>query len=83
LPPSPTLPTRAIALIVARAAKSRYLREFFLLHADLGDLPEEAWREDLDQLIFRGSRFIQEVVFFHRKTRTLVLADLIENFEPE
>ena len=25
---------------------------------------------------------MEEVVFFHRKTRTLVLADLIENFEP-
>ena len=51
--------------------------------ADLGDLPEEAWRGDLDQLVFRGSRYLKEVVFFHRRTRTLILADLIENFEPE
>src|SRR5918997_973867 len=50
--------------------------------ADLGDLPEEAWSEDLDQLVFRGSRVMEEVVFFHRKTRTLMLADLVENFEP-
>lgn len=50
---------------------------------DLGDGPEEAWSGDLDQLVFRGSRFMEEVVFFHRKTRTLILADLIENFEPE
>jgi hypothetical protein len=50
--------------------------------ADLGDEPEGAWSEDLDQLLFRGSRFMEEIVFFHRKTRTLVLADLIENFEP-
>lgn len=63
-----------------RAASQRLDVSF---DADLGDLPEEAWREDLDQLIFRGSRFMQEVVFFHRKTHTLVLADLIENFEPE
>jgi Domain of unknown function (DUF4336) len=49
--------------------------------ADLGDLPEEAWRGDLDQLVFRGSRLMEEVVFFHRRTRTLILADLIENFE--
>jgi hypothetical protein len=26
---------------------------------------------------------MEEVIFFHRKTRTLILADLIENFEPE
>ncbi len=51
--------------------------------ADLGDGPDPAWRKDLDQLVFRGSNFMEEVVFFHRKTRTLVLADLIENFELE
>jgi hypothetical protein len=50
---------------------------------DLSDGPEEAWRRNLDQLIFRGSRFMEEMVFFHRKTRTLILADFIENFEPE
>jgi hypothetical protein len=49
---------------------------------DLGDGPEEAWSGDLDQLVFRGSRFLEEVIFLHRKTRTLILADLIENFEP-
>jgi hypothetical protein len=51
--------------------------------AELGDEPDPVWREDLDQLIFRGSRFMEEVVFIHRKTRTLILAYLIENFEPE
>lgn len=51
--------------------------------ADLGTEPEPAWREDLDQIIFRGSRLLEEVVFFHRRTRTVILADLIENFEPE
>ena len=51
--------------------------------AELGNEPDPAWREDLDQLIFRGSRYMEEVAFFHRKTQTLILADLIENFEPE
>ncbi len=32
--------------------------------------------------IFRGSRFMDEVVFFHRNSATLILADLIENFDP-
>lgn len=50
--------------------------------ADLGDLPEPAWAADLDQLHFRGSRAIEEVVFLHRASGTLILADLIENFEP-
>jgi hypothetical protein len=50
---------------------------------DLGEEPEEAWSEDLDQLVFRGSWLLEEVVFFYRKSRTVILADLIENFEPE
>jgi hypothetical protein len=51
-------------------------------HADLEDIPPDEWVTDIDQLIFRGSRFMDEVVFFHRKSKTLILADLIENFEP-
>jgi len=29
-----------------------------------------------------GGRFMTEVVFFHRASRTLILTDLVENFEP-
>lgn len=50
--------------------------------ADLGDAPEAAWAADIDQHVFAGSRWLHEVVFFHRRSRTLILADLIENFEP-
>lgn len=49
--------------------------------ADLGEAPELAWRTEFDQLHFRGSRAIEEVVFLHRPSATLILADLIENFE--
>jgi len=50
-------------------------------HADLtNDAPPE-WSCDLYQMIFRGSRFMDEVVFFHTASKTLILADLIENFE--
>ncbi|MFW6264242.1 MAG: DUF4336 domain-containing protein [Cyanobacteriota bacterium] len=50
-------------------------------HHNLEDTPPSNWEKDIDQLIFRGSRFMDEVVFFHRSSRTLILADLIENFE--
>lgn len=50
---------------------------------DLGDTPDTAWAADVDQLMFRGSRFMEEIVFLHRQSRTLLLADLIENFEPQ
>jgi hypothetical protein len=50
--------------------------------ADLQDEPPPQWATEIGQLIVRGSRFIEEVVFFHRQSSTLILADLIENFEP-
>ena len=52
------------------------------LHFDgeLGDAPETAWAGAIDQLIFKGSRVMREVVFFHKPSGTLILADLIENF---
>lgn len=61
-----------------RAASQRIEVAF---DADLGDVPEPAWVAELDQLRFRGSRVIEEVVFLHRASATLILADLIENFE--
>ena len=48
---------------------------------DLADAPPAAWADDLDQVRFRGSRAIEEFVFFHRGSATLILADLIENLE--
>ncbi len=54
-----------------------------VFHADLSDEAPPAWSAEIDQLIFRGSRFMDEVVFFHRQSRTLILTDLIENFEAE
>ena len=50
---------------------------------ELTDAPEPAWRLDIDQHVVRGSWFMEEVVFFHRSSRTLILGDLIENHDPE
>lgn len=63
-----------------RASQQKIDVEF---QADLQDEPAPDWATELDQLIFRGSRFMDEVVFFHRASSTLILTDLIENFEPE
>ncbi|MFN3650598.1 MAG: DUF4336 domain-containing protein [Armatimonadota bacterium] len=45
----------------------------------LRDEPEPGWAEVLDQHVFRGSRLYDEVVFYHRPTRTLILTDLCFN----
>lgn len=38
------------------------------------------WHNEIDQVWFNGSFFMDEVVFFHRLSRTAILADLSENF---
>jgi len=45
----------------------------------LSDEPPAAWRGQLEQHLFRGAAFLNEVVFFHPATRTLVLTDLAFN----
>jgi hypothetical protein len=46
--------------------------------AELGDEPDPAWAADIDQVIFRGSLAMEEVVFFHRESRTAIVCDLIQ-----
>lgn len=60
------------------AAKKPELR----FDAELGDGPEEAWSDDLDQIIFRGSFAMEEVVFFHRASRAAIICDLVQRHDP-
>lgn len=46
--------------------------------AELRDDPDPAWATDIDQVIFRGSLAMEEVVFFHRESRTAIVCDLIQ-----
>ncbi len=50
--------------------------------AELSDAPESAWAEDIDQVIFRGSFFMDEVVFFHRASHTALVTDLVQRLDP-
>lgn len=50
---------------------------------DLGQEAPAAWSGEIDQMIVRGSKIHREAVFFHHASRTLILTDLIENFEPD
>jgi hypothetical protein len=44
----------------------------------LSDAPHPAWADDFDQLAFKGNPLIEEVLFFHRASRTVILDDLIQ-----
>lgn len=48
----------------------------------LGDEAPAEWKNQVDQLLFRGRPYENEVVFFHRASRTLILCDLAFNFGP-
>ena len=44
----------------------------------LGDAPQSDWADDFDQLAFQGNPLIEEVLFFHKASRTVILDDLIQ-----
>lgn len=44
----------------------------------LGDEPPRGWADDLDQLAFKGNPLIEEVLFFHKVSRTVIVDDLIQ-----
>lgn len=62
---------------LARSAK----RDLPIQHTLTSAAPR-AWADTIDQLLVEGD-VLTEVDFFHRPSRTLILTDLIENFEPE
>jgi hypothetical protein len=49
----------------------------------LGNAAPPSWAGDLEQLVFKGNLFIEEVEFLHRKSRTLILTDFIQNYQAE
>lgn len=50
--------------------------------AELSDEPDAAWAVDIDQVVFRGSFAMEEVVFFHRASRTALVCDLVQRHDP-
>jgi hypothetical protein len=44
----------------------------------LEDVPDPGWENDFDQLAFKGSPSIEEIIFFHKGSRTVILDDLIQ-----
>jgi hypothetical protein len=45
----------------------------------LGNKPDHRWNNELDQVLVTGTRFMWEVVFFHKSSKTLIIVDLLEN----
>ena len=46
----------------------------------LTDVPPSDWAGEIDQYDFANSRFLEEVIFFHRESRTAIVCDLSQPF---
>jgi hypothetical protein len=66
---------------VRERARSQNIEVAF--DADLSDAAPSQWAGEIDQFVFRGSRLIEEVVFLHRPSSTLLLADMVLALEQE
>lgn len=49
----------------------------------LADGAEYGWADEIEHLLFGGIPMLNEVVFFHPKSGTLILADLLFNFSDD
>ena len=89
--PSPSTPRSALVAVTARAWPAAKLyaspglarrRRDLTFAGELGDRPDPAWAADIDQVIFHGSFVMEEVVFFHRASRSVIVTDLVQKFDP-
>ena len=70
-----------VELFAAPGLESR--RRDLTFQGVLGDVVDQRWSEDVDQVVFPGSRFLTEIEFLHRPSGSLILGDLCMNLGPE
>ncbi|HEY7298083.1 MAG TPA: DUF4336 domain-containing protein [Xanthobacteraceae bacterium] len=68
------------ALVYTVPGLQRSARRRIPIERTLEAAPPPEWADAIDQVMIRGD-MLTEVEFFHRSSRTLILTDLIENFE--
>jgi hypothetical protein len=49
---------------------------------DLGETPDALWQGVLEQVVIPGIPLLNEVVFFHPASKSLILTDLLFNYDP-
>jgi hypothetical protein len=62
--------------------KGRSVVQGVVFTDDLGDDPHKTFANDFDQVVFRNRLFMEEVVFFHKESRTALFCDLIQRYQP-
>tara|TARA_B100001146_G_C15995960_1_gene354634 strand:- start:34 stop:711 length:678 start_codon:yes stop_codon:yes gene_type:complete len=46
---------------------------------NLKDQSHKEWADEIDQMIFKGCAFMEEVFFFHKESKTLIITDFIQS----
>ncbi len=77
-----TCPDATLWAVPALRERAKVPQSGVRIDADLGDAAPAAWRDVMDQRLVRGGGGFEEAWFFHKASRTLILADLIENLDP-
>ncbi len=62
------------------APRSRQHSPAIAFDAELGDEAAPFWSAEIDQVVMRGNAIAEEVVFFHRRSGVVLVADLLQNF---
>lgn len=50
---------------------------------ELQAVAEPSWQDDLEQLFFSGMPLVNETVWFHKPSRTLIVTDLLQCYQGE
>lgn len=58
-------------------------RQDLSFDGSLNDKHMWPWQKEVDQELFTGSPAMQECVFFHKASKTLIVTDLVENFSQD
>ena len=54
-------------------------RKDIYFNESLQDQPSKEWSDELDQMIFKGCAFMEEVFFFHKVSKTLIVTDFMQS----
>lgn len=70
-------------IAAAPGLQGRKVVENVRIDAVLDDEADPAYADDIDQVVFGGSCFMDEVVFFHKPSKTAIITDLVQRFPEE
>ena len=60
----------------------RERRRDLQIDAELTGQRAAGWSDEVDYVLVRGNRITTEAVFFHRRSRTVLFTDLLQQFPP-